>query len=71
MKEYHADVTSQENHYTIYIGAENEKAALRCAASVVNMDFPDGYDVVRLWGDGKLLWTADEGWLPEHDKITS
>ncbi len=69
MKEYHADVTSQENHYTIYIGAENEKAALCCAALVVNMDFTEDYDLVRLWGDGKLLWTADEGWLPEQEKF--
>lgn len=64
---YHADALSWEDHTTVHFEAENKEAARRRAASIIDLDLPEGFDFVRLWGKGKLLWTADEGWLPDHE----
>lgn len=65
LKTYHVDVSSWEDSTCLSFFAPNKEAAFRAAFKVANRTTP-GYEIVRLWGEGKLLWTFEDGWLPPH-----
>ena len=61
MKTYRIDVTTWSDFLTHSFGAANKEAALE-AAFRVNQKKTPGYDIVRLWGEGQILWTSESGW---------
>ena len=69
MSIYKIDVTSWDDFVTLTLTAPDKESAFRAAHKVAQKRTP-GYDVVRLWGEGRILWTCDEGWR-EEDAISS
>lgn len=67
MKTYHADVVSWSKHHIFHFEAKDKNRAYIRAITISGSEALGKFDFVRLWGEGKLLWTADEGWLPEHE----
>jgi len=65
-KKYQVEAACWEDSITRIFFAPNKESAFKAVFKEISRTHP-GFDIVRLWGEGKLLWTIDEGWLREHE----